>query len=47
MPNALDMHSKRVARNVVASTSRVVVANLNVDSHNQWTRTHIATRAMH
>jgi hypothetical protein len=46
MPNVVDTHSTRIARNARASTSRVVDANLNGDLHIQRKRAHIATRVM-
>ncbi|MDQ2964841.1 MAG: hypothetical protein M3R57_03235 [Chloroflexota bacterium] len=46
MPNLVDAHSTHVARNTNASTSRVIVANLNGDSRIQRKRTHIAMRVM-
>jgi hypothetical protein len=46
MPNAVDDHSTRVARNALASTSRIDDANLNGDSHIKRKRARIAMRAM-
>jgi hypothetical protein len=47
MPNVVDTHSTHGAQNTNASTSRVVIANLNGDSRIQRKRAHIATRVLH